>query len=301
MNRKDKVRARLGVALLAGVTLLQGCALSSKPALPKQASIEHVARPATTDFAALVAEADVIYFPSDRAASGARSEPAALLVEALQNRAQPFAVGWDMISASQQPVLDQIETNSGPAREGLIGQLELVASGRAREHCRALLRESSPVAIHHLALRCPAELLARIASGTRLGPEEEKFLPRGYATPAQGFESYVERLASPQTGDPRLAQSYRAELVRQQFTAEGIVHYLRSAEPGKKLLIFAAGQDLENGHGVPFYVAQKVEARQLVLGSPATTTRPKLLTSRDRTGNGRRFQIVDSAPRAVGN
>jgi uncharacterized iron-regulated protein len=287
------------MALLAGVALLQGCALSGKPALPKHASIEHVAKPAATDYGALVAEADIVYFPSERAASGARSEPAALLVEAVQKRGQPFAIGWEMISANQQPMLDQIENSGSGAREELVRQLELAGSGRAREHCRALLRESGPVPVHYLALRAPAELIARIAAGARLSPEEERLLPRGYTTPAQGFENYVERFASPQTSDPQLAQSYRAEVALREFAAETIVQYLRAAGPDKKLLIFADGNDVENGHGIPFYVAQKVQARQLVLGSPRAATRPKLLTGLDGAGSGRGFDIVESAPRSV--
>ncbi|MGZ5024032.1 MAG: hypothetical protein ACXWBS_04125 [Chthoniobacterales bacterium] len=259
--------------------LLQGCAFpAGKPPLPKQASIEQLPRPATeTDYAAAVQNADIIYFPTERAASAGRSEPAALLLEALEKTQKPFAIGWGIISASQQPLLDQLDAATGNAREQLIGQLELVANGRAREHCRAVLRETRPPGVRYLALRCPSEVLGRINAGERLTSEDERFVARGYAAPSGGFDNYLSRIGVRNLGDPRLAQSYRAELVRREFAAEGIIRFFRKAGSENKLVVFASADDLDSSDGLPFFVAQKANVRQLVLG-PNRNDRPKLLT-----------------------
>jgi len=286
---------------VATVLLLLACALQScaffsgKPPLPKHASIERLEEPAArTDFAAVVESADVIYFPSDRAASGARSEPAALLVEALEKTGHPFAIAWDLVDASQQPLLDELSALMGKAREELIARLELVGSGRAREHCRALLRELRPAGVSYLALRCPATLIGKIASSEPLTSEEEKLLARGYTAPPGGFQNYAERQPAAALGDRTLARSYRAELVRQQFIAERIVRSLRGAAEAGKLLVFLGDADLGSEGTVPYYVAQKLRVRQLVLGSEMPRKeRAKLLTiERGRPA----FQIVDRAP-----
>jgi len=249
--------------LLASVILLSGCTFfARRPPLPKQASVERLPQPATgTDFSADVENADIIYFPTERAASGGRSEPAARLLEALEKRAQPFAIGWDMIDASQQPLLDQLETARANKREELIAQLDLAADGRAREHCRAVLRETRATAVQFLALRGPRELLGKISIGDRLTSEEEKLLPRGYKIlPKEGGDSVN-----------------RAELVALGFVAEAIVRSYHAASNGHKLIVFVSERSLQAEGGLPYLVAQKLNARQLVFG-PSTKERPKLMT-----------------------
>ena len=102
---------RAGATLLvASIGAFPSCAFfSGKPPLPKQASIEHLGPPVTgTDFAAVVENADIIYFPTNRTASAGRSEPAALLLEALERSGRPYAIAWDLIDAAQQPQLDEL-------------------------------------------------------------------------------------------------------------------------------------------------------------------------------------------------
>ena len=288
--------AGIGICLL----LYQGCAFfAGKPALPKHASIEELQKPATpTDFSAVVESADLIYFPRDRVTSGVRSEPAALLREALEKTGRPFVIGWDLIDAAQQPLLDEISTQIGAAREESIGKLDLVGSGRAREHCRAALREPGPAGIKHLALRCPALLLRKVAASEPFAAEERELLPRGYKRPRGGMEGYAERMANPNPADPALIRLYRTELVRQQFAADRIVSHLRGSPDGTKALLFLAETDLSTDEAVPYYVAQKLRVRQLVLGSDAPQKeRAKLLTNRR---SRRALEIVDRAPIASG-
>ncbi|MEP6810667.1 MAG: hypothetical protein ABI992_10520, partial [Chthoniobacterales bacterium] len=232
-----------------------------------------------TDYAALVANADVVYFPAERAASGARSEPSAMLLEALRRNGAPFAIGWDLLDASQQPLLDELGGKTGPAREDVIRRLEFSGSSRAREHCRAILREERLLTVQHLALSCPPALLMKLEARERLTPEEEKEVPRGFGAPPGGLEGYTER-ASASAGEP--VRSYRAEVAEQQFAADKIVRHFRAAGMEGKLLVFLGGKDLVAGQGVPHYVALKLQVRQLVLDSSGTAAvRPKLLTQRD--------------------
>src|SRR4051812_48583318 len=269
--------------LLISFALVGGCAFfNGHPPLPKHASIEREPAPSeATDFAALVAEADVIYFPSGRAASGGRSEPAARLLDAMRQAGVPFAIGWDLIEAGQQPLLDELRTKSGAARDELIARLDLAGTGRSREHCRSVLRDSRIATVPQLALRCPESIRAKLEGTDRLTADEQKQLAEGYSPPAGGLEEYAERLSSNRGMSERaLAGSYRAQLATQQFIADKIVGYCRSAGTTGKLLVFLRESDLEAGGGVPRYVLQKLKVRQLVLdSSSATPTRPRLLTA----------------------
>lgn len=263
-----------------GVIALSGCSIfSSKPALPRHAAIETRPAPsAGTDYIGLVANAEVVYFPAERAAFGGRSEPSARLLDAFLQNGAPFAIGWDLLDASQQPLLDELQGATGKAREDVIRRLEIVGSGRAREHCRAVLRDERLVGLRHLALGCLPVFLAKLETRERLTPEEERQLPRGYTPPSGGLEAYTERLTRGET----TGRSYRAQVVAQQFAAEEIVRHFRSAGMQSKLLVFLRSSDLEAGLGVPRYVAQKLQVRQLVLDSSGTRpTQAKLLTMRD--------------------
>lgn len=227
--------------------MFSGCSFfARRPPLPRQASIERLPPPAgETDFSAQVENADIIYFPTERAASGGRSEPAMVLLETLEKRAQPFSIGWEMIDSSQQPLLDRLVAGK-EKREELIAQLDLAANGRAREHCRAVLREARATSVRYVALGCPKELVTKIASGDRLTTEEENLLPRGYKAAE--------------------ASSSKGNLLQLEFAADGIVGSVRAAGSGQKLLVFASGPSLDTETGLPYFVAQKIKVRQLVLG-----------------------------------
>jgi len=290
--------ARAASVLLVLAVSLPGCAFfSGKPPLPNQASIEQLGRGASpADFAAAVQNADVIYFPEDRIASAGRSDPAALLLEAFGQSGLPFAIGWGSIVATEQGALDALATKGAAAGHALIAHLDVAGSGRAREHCRATLRETA--ALRHLALRCPAGLLAKWGAAARLAPEEEPLIPHGFASPAGGLAEFPARAGTAGENARSLTSDYRTELLRLQFAAEIIVRHLREAN-GAKLLVFADEADLAAGRGLPFYVAQKLPVRQLVFGPDAPgSARMRLLSGRGRKNGRAGFQIVDRAPRA---
>jgi hypothetical protein len=81
----------LGAALLF---LLSSCGyFSHQPPLPRRAAVE----PSGSEekFAALVQDADIIYFPSESVALHSRAEAAWKLLETLRGRGGSFAIGWD--------------------------------------------------------------------------------------------------------------------------------------------------------------------------------------------------------------
>ena len=276
--------------------VLAGCA--SKPPLPKYASVETAARPSSTEnFAALVPGADVVYFPVESASHGGRSDPAAQLLIALQQTGAPLTIAWDMIDASQQPLLDQLAAAQGAAREPLIRQLNLEGTGRAREYCRSVLRAPQSPSVRHLAIGAPATLVERVRTGQMLAPDEQAQVPRGFRAPPGALEAFTERLGASRAGAPAdIDALYRAHLFSEQFAAERIASHFQGGGGGK-LLAFLRASDLETGRGVPYFVTQKVQLRQLVFGSERGRPATKLLT--DARGAAVGLEVVNRTPRSA--
>ncbi len=291
---RTNVRAALQIsAVAAAVAVFAGCA--GKPALPKYASVEAAARPSSAEnFAALVPEADVVYFPVESASHGGRSDPAAQLLAALQKSGGPLAAAWDIIDVSQQPLLDQLQGAQGSAREELLGRLELDGTGRAREYCRSVLRAPESAAIRHLAIAPAATLAEKVRGGAVLSEEEQAEVPRGFRAPVGEMEAFTQRIASARgAAEGDVAALYREHLFAEQFAAERIARHFQGGGGGK-LLVFLRQSDLEPGRGIPYFVPQKVQLRQLVFGSNRSRPGTKLLTD---LPPARRVEVVDGAPR----
>jgi hypothetical protein len=266
------------------IALLASCASCAffyrQPALPKHAAIEVTEMPRTDEkFAALVQNADIIYFPTELLGPPPRIEPATKLVEALQRDGDSFAIGLDLIGGEDQTLLDQWAKRELSA-ENLISRLHFFGTERERENCRALVGEAKDWDTRFLALRCPAARLTE--NGSR--------------------------------------NAHETVLLIEEFAAGRIVRDFREHRD-RKLLVFLHRRNLGSARGVPYLVAQKIRARQLVLDSETErSSRSQLMALRgrhdawgwydvwsrcdswgrdDRRGSGGRLEIIDSSPWAT--
>jgi hypothetical protein len=125
------------LVLLAAAILFSGCSFfQGPPPLPRHAAVE--AGGSEEQFVRLVESADIIYFPSEAATFGSRSDPAWKLLAALRNGGDPFAIGWDW-SGNERDRRDFISEAGKPNAEVLVldDADELVADKIAsyfREH-----------------------------------------------------------------------------------------------------------------------------------------------------------------------
>ena len=89
------------IALLTAAVLLPACSFFHRePPLPRRAVIE--AGGSEEKFSGVIQEADIIYFPSESAMFGSRSDPAWKLLDALRRDAGSFAVAWDWTSDERE-------------------------------------------------------------------------------------------------------------------------------------------------------------------------------------------------------
>lgn len=133
------------------------------------------------------------------------------------------------------------------------------ATGNDEER-RVFLAQAGKFGAQILSLRPPAHFAA-----------DESF--HGFEPPPGDFERYAERLSSPQLGEARMRSAYETALLAQQFAALKISSHFREHR-GEKILIFLRRDHLGRDYGVPYFVAQKTKARQLIL-NPQRHSQPR--------------------------
>lgn len=254
-----------GCILLTSASLCSSCSFFSRPPpLPRHAAIESTIA-ADEEFTALVQNADIIYFPSESVTLTARTEAVWKLLEALQRTGDSFALGWDLIGGEEQPLLDRWAKRQAAASD-VIPRLHLRGAADGDENCRAFLREANRSGAQILGLSCPPELLSKKASGSTSASPAKEEISREFQPPSGDFERFAQRPSSRGVNEAKLRAAYEAKLLAEEFAAARIAGYFREHR-SEKILVFARRDQLGRHHGVPYFVAQKTKARQLVLNS----------------------------------
>jgi len=239
--------------LLLGATFLASCSFFPRPPpLPRHAAIETTIAP-DEKFSALVRNADIIYFPSESVTLTTRSEAPWKLLEALQQSGGSFALGWDLIAGEEQPVLDEWAKRVVPNGNAM-PRIHFHGGSSDQEDCRVYLEEANSSNAHILALRYPADLQAAKPSGNT----------RDFQPPPGDYEGFVRRTSSRGVNEAKLRAAYEAVLLAEEFAASRIAGYFREHR-NEKILVFIRREQLGRNHGVPYFVAQKTKARQLLL------------------------------------
>jgi len=116
---------------------------------------------------------------------------------------------------------------------------------------RALLNEAGQSGAEVLALHVPPELVAAERSPELVPPPED-------------FERFARRFSSRGLKESALRAEYETNLMRQQFAAEKIASCFKEHR-SEKIVVFLRRDEVRGDYGVPYFVAQKTKARQLIL------------------------------------
>jgi hypothetical protein len=87
---------------------------------------------------------------------------------------------------------------------------------------------------------------------------------RGFEPPPGDFERFARRFPTRDLNEARLRDAYETALRAEQFAAAKISSHFREHR-GEKILVFLRRDYLGPDRGVPYFVAQKTKARQLIL------------------------------------
>jgi hypothetical protein len=123
-------------------------------------------------------------------------------------------------------------------------------AGNDAEH-RNFLAEAGKSGVEILSLRPPAHLVA-----------DETF--RGFEAPPGDFERFARRFSPRDFSEARVRGAYETALLAEQYAAAKISSRFREHRE-EKILVFLRRDHLGRDRGVPYFVAQKTKARQLIL------------------------------------
>jgi len=116
-----------------------------------------------------------------------------------------------------------------------------------------------------LALNAPPELTRRIARGEPLTAQERAMMPTGFVATEGGYKNFVAMMGNhPGSNKPDLRRFFAAQNTWDQTMASRILDFERR-NPKVKLLVLTGRGHVSSGYGIPFYVKQKAQLKQLVV------------------------------------
>ena len=192
------------------------------------------------------------------------------VLKGLKARGTRCTVAWEMFDETQQGLLDQW-TARQISTDTLLQKTDFQAHwGTLSVLYEKILRWSLAEGVPSLALNAPAAMSHKLATDQALDANEKAMLPSGFHPLPGGYEHFNEQMAgSPHAGaDTR--NLFQAQLLWEQTMATRIVDYLAS-HPDEKLVVLLGRGHVEGGFGVPAFVMQKTDARQIIIypGGPS--------------------------------
>jgi uncharacterized iron-regulated protein len=190
------------------------------------------------------------------------------LITALAKHRIRFAVGWEMFSQEQQPLLDSFDRRKLTQAElldhtGFNRSWAIYSDDYAR-----ILELTQKLKIQNIALNASPDLVRKIAHGESLTAVEEAEIPRDFAVPADGLTHFQTLMGShPGLNDKDLGRFYAAQNIWDQTMARNILNII-AREPKSKVVVLTGRAHVSDGFGVPRYVKQKSSVGQLILFPP---------------------------------
>ncbi|MBV9673137.1 MAG: ChaN family lipoprotein, partial [Verrucomicrobia bacterium] len=187
------------------------------------------------------------------------------LVRGMIDHGFRFAVGWEMFDCSQQELIESWQSSQ-------ISLDDLIKATGFQQHWGVyspvyltILELTQRYRIRNIALNAQPALTHKIARGEELSEKEKAFLPRGFAEPVGAFQNFITMMGlHPGLKSSNLRRFFAAQNVWDQTMASQIIEFLKK-NPGTKLVILTGRGHVSRGFGVPSYVRQKTNSRQLIL------------------------------------
>jgi len=186
-----------------------------------------------------------------------------------------FAIGWEMFDETQQTAIDAWASHS-------ISFKEMIAKTGFQQNWgvyspvyERILQTAGDARVPNIALNAAPALVQKTARGTPLSPGEQTMLPTGFVSNEEAYKNFLTMMG----GHPGMSEADRrrffaAQNVWDQTMARRILEFKRG-NPEVKLVVLTGRGHVFGGYGIPFYVKQKSELRQMVLlPKPASLTNP---------------------------
>ena len=183
------------------------------------------------------------------------------IIRRFHRQAMPFAVGMEMVDVTQQPALDDYLEKRTPWSEFSRATGFDRGWGRTSPAYQRILSWCRKEAVPVVALNAPPRVARKLARNEPLTVEQKRLIPN-FPEPPGGFEQFRVAMSGHQTGDS-LRRYYEAQRAWDQ-TMAGRIHAWLSSHPGT-IVVLLGRFHADPRTGVPWYVAQRSSARQLIL------------------------------------
>ena len=256
------------VPTLLAVCALSACGTNRALTLPKQAGpvpVNAQRQPTAAEQAYWdqLAPARVIYIGETHNRNSDHEYEWDVL-KGLKARGVHCTAAWEMFEEPQQGLLDQWQSHQ-ISTDALLQKTDFQAHwGTMSVLYEKILRWCLAEGVPCLALNAPATLSHKIAVGQPLDPGEKAMLPTGFHPLPGGYEHFNEQMTGSPHGGADTHNFFQAQLLWEQTMATRIVDFLNS-HPDEKLVVLIGRGHVEDGFGVPAFVMQKTDARQIII------------------------------------
>jgi len=210
-----------------------------------------------------VEQADVIYVGEthDDSADHQRELD---LVRGLLNRRVKFAIGWEMFDTTQQAAMDAWASHAIPLAK-LLAETDFQKYwGIYSPAYQQILRVAGKAGLPNLALNAPPELPHKVARGESLTVKERAMIPVGFTATEAGYRNFVAMMGGhPGMNEADLRHFFAAQNIWDQTMASRILQF-KARNPKILLVVLTGRGHVSNGFGIPFYVRQKANLKQII-------------------------------------
>ena len=211
-----------------------------------------------------VDKADVVYI-GETHDDPSHHEYELQVVRGLLGRKIQFAIGWEMFDETQQGSMDAWAAHRISLEELLAKTDFQKRWGTYSPVYEQILRTTERTNVRNLALNAPPELARKIARGEPLTAGETEMLPSGFVADAERIR--ISLLLSAGIRESRrrtVAVILKRKMHGTRRWPAGFIEFKRR-HPNVKLVVLTGRGHVFGGYGIPSYVRQKADLKQLVL------------------------------------
>jgi uncharacterized iron-regulated protein len=203
------------------------------------------------------------------------------LIRGLLKRKMQFAIGWEMFDETQQVNIDAWAARAISLKVLLAKTDFQKRWGIYSPIYKQILQITSNWGVPNLALNAPPGLTRKVARGEPLTAAETALMPGGFVATEQGYRNFVSMMGGhPDMSETEQRRFFGAQNVWDQTMASRILKF-KERNPKVKLVVLTGRGHVSGGYGIPFYVKQKSDLRQIILlpkvTGPMSAMRPMRL------------------------
>jgi uncharacterized iron-regulated protein len=215
--------------------------------------------------------ADVVYL-GERHDNPADHRYELELIRGLVQRKIKFAIGWEMFDRTQQGTIDAWAAHAISLQTMLTKTEFQKHWGTYSAVYKQILQITEDANVPNVALNAAPALVQKIAQGEPLTAKEKALVPCGFVATEKGYRNFIAMMGGhPGMNETDQRRFFEAQNTWDQTMASRILEF-KSRNPNILLVVLTGRGHVLGGYGIPFYVRQKANLKQIIL--PGQISKP---------------------------